>query len=101
MEPAAPEDVSDIPICGVGVLDWRRHWRVITDNGLPRLVQPGSPVSGGLVGTVAGVRLVVAVDTLLGPEKTNTCSGCGVARCGVWVVFSVATAAWPYSCTGM
>jgi hypothetical protein len=61
----------------VGLLDWRRHWRVIADNGCAS----GTAPVVGLGRRV--VRLVVAVDTLLGPEGTTVVVGSsGSAICG-------------------
>jgi len=74
------------------LLGWRRHWRVMADSG--RVVEY-SPCGGGKDRVV---RLVVAVNILLGPEGTTVwlvlldgdlllvwgqCpGGCGPARCG-------------------
>ena len=59
---------------------WRRHWLVMVGNGRVHLVRIGFPVRapssrGGVVGVGGGgvgvVRLAVAVDTLLSPERTT------------------------------
>jgi hypothetical protein len=72
---------------------WRRHWRVIADNG--RVSEYGVQLRLG-VGKGGSVRLVVAVNTLLGPEKTT----CVWGDLRVVAVFSV-IAACSYTGSGL
>ena len=65
-EPAAPG-------CGVGVLDGGDTGESSPTTAIRGLVQPPFSFGGWVGGNGIGVRLVVAVNTLLGPEKTNAC----------------------------
>jgi hypothetical protein len=84
--------------CSGGVLDGGDTGESSPTTAFPALVQPflvfGVPRVRGVVGTGVGVRLVVAVDTLLGPEKTNMCPGAG------WFGFLVMTAACSRTVSG-